>query len=226
MRRRPIDALDAAAYTRLLAPVWRYLALAEPPCLSDVIFVFGSRDLAVPRRAAELYRTGHAPRVLVSGRLGPMTENIFSKAEALVFRDELVRHGVASGAITTEVEASNTLENVLFGMSALQADGCRPRSALLVAKAFVMRRCLATFRRHHPGVTVRACPPEGTLDAHRDRPRAAFADRLVAEVARLDRYGSAGDIEPQPVPGEVRDAVVRVVSASSGAPDRRRSIPT
>jgi uncharacterized SAM-binding protein YcdF (DUF218 family) len=205
-----IESLDEAAYEALLAPIWAFLARTHDPAPSDVIFVFGSRDLDVPRRAAELYAAGLSSRVLVSGRLGPRTEHVFSKPEALVFKDELTTRGVPDSVITTEVDAGNTLENVRFGMSALRAAGETPRSALLVAKTFVMRRCLATFARHHPGVAVRGCPPAGSLAAQRDRPRAAFAARLVAEVRRLDEYGAVGDIEPQETPGTVRAAARRV----------------
>ena len=154
-----IDELDDDAYARLLAPVWDFLALTHDPAPSDVIFVFGSRDLAVAGRAAELYNDGLADRVLVSGRLGRMTEGVFDRPEALVFKDELTRRGVPDRAVTTEVAAGNTLENVRFGMAALAATGKTPRSTLLVAKTFVMRRCLATFARHHPSVAARGCPP-------------------------------------------------------------------
>ena len=207
---RSIESLNETDYQALLAPIWDFLARSDDPAPSDVIFVFGSRDLGVPRRAAELYAAGLSARVLVSGRSGPMTEQVFDKPEALVFRDELTTHGVPDQAITVEVDAGNTLENVQFGMSALLAAGQTPRSALLVAKTFVMRRCLATFARQHPGVQVRGCPPAGSVVTQRDRPRAAFAARLVAEVRRLDDYGAAGDIAPQETPGVVRDAARRV----------------
>ena len=205
-----IESLDENAYTALLAPIWDFLARTDDPVPSDVIFVFGSRDLDVPRRAAELYGVGLSPRVLVTGRLGPMTEGVFDKPEALVFKDELISHGVLDRAIITEVRADNTLENVRFGMTALATAGQTPRSALLVAKGFVMRRCLATFARQYPAVEVRGCPPLGALTAQCDRPRAAFAARLLAELHRLDTYGATGDIDPQEIPDSVRGAAHRV----------------
>ncbi|MCH7748366.1 MAG: YdcF family protein [Acidobacteria bacterium] len=205
-----VESLEESAYAALLTPIWDFLALTHDPVPSDVIFVFGSRDLGVARRAAALYAAGLSSRVLVSGRLGPMTERVFDKPEALVFSNELTRLDVPASAITTEVHAGNTLENVRFGMSAVHAAGQTPRSALLVAKAFVMRRCVATFARQHPEVDVRACPPAGSLATHRDRPRAAFAARLVAELDRIDAYGATGDIEPQVIPENVREAARRV----------------
>ena len=266
---RSIESLDETAYEDLLAPIWGFLARTDDPAPSDVIFVFGSRDLGVPRRAAELYAAGLASRVLVSGLAarggspaafdrrcipqgtalshslqgsntagilspralpggrstdlgatldfhhglqGPMFAPVFDKPEALVFKDALTRQGVPGSAITTEVRAGNTLENVRFGMAALAAAGQTPRSALLVAKAFVMRRCLATFARQHAEVDVRGCPPPGSLSDQRDRPLAAFAARLVVELDRIDKYGATGDIELQEIPNTVREAA-RVVTA-------------
>ena len=206
----PLDSLSDAAYRHLMEPIWAFLVSSQVPTPSDVIFVFGSRDLSVPRRAAELFSDGLAPCVLVTGGFGPMTERVFPKAEALVFKDELIRLGVPSDAIVAEIEAGNTLENVIFGMSALQGARRSAGSALLVAKAFVMRRCLATFGQQYPEIDVLGCPPGGSLTAQRDRPRAAFGARLVAEVERLDRYGAVRDIVPQEIPDTVRDAAEQV----------------
>ena len=206
-----IASLDETAYEALLRPIWDFLVRADDPASSDVIFVFGSQDLGVARRAAELYAAGLTSRVLVTGRLGPMTRE-FDKPEALVFKEELTSWGVPEHAITTELHAGNTLENVRFGMAALRAVGQTPRSALLVAKPFVMRRCLATFARQSPSVSVRSCPPAGSLLVQRDRPRIAFAARLVGEIRRLDDYGESGHIETQVIPESVREGA-RVVAA-------------
>ena len=205
---RPPDGFE-----QRVGPLWDYLAVADLPAPADVIFVFGSQALAVPARAADLYRAGHAPVVLVSGRYGRMTRDLFDQPEALVFRDRLVRDGVPAASIVTETEAANTLENVRFGLAALDRRGIAVRSALLVAKPFVMRRCAATFARQAPGVRVRCCPPATDLAASIDRPPAAFAARLVAELERLDRYAAAGDIEPQAAPAPVREAARRIARA-------------
>ena len=153
----------------VVQPLWDFLAVSHRPIAADVIFVFGSQDLAVPARAAELYQAGHAPRVLVTGSFGKMTRGVFGRAEAFVFRDHLVSAGVPEAAIVTEPDASNTLENVTFGMAALDRLGARPRTALLVGKGFVMRRCLATFARHHGDVETRACPPTDDVRRAVDR---------------------------------------------------------
>ena len=197
---------------RVLQPLWDYLAVSVAPCPADVIFVFGSADLAVPDRAARLYDAGHASHVLVSGSFGRLTRNVFDKPEAHLFKDRLVAAGVPEAAIVTDPAAASTLENVRFGMAALAARGLHPRSALLVAKGFALRRCVATFARQHPEVRVHPCRPEASLAAAFDRSVPAFAARLVAELERLERYAAQGDIQPQDIPLEVRSAARHVTA--------------
>ena len=201
--------LDADLWP-LIDPLWRYLALAETPRAPDVIFVFGCRDLAVPARAAALFHGGHAPHVLVTGSYGRMTRDVFPKPEALVFRDHLIESGVPPSAIQTEKVATNTLENVTLGIEALRRVGRMPATALLVAKGFVMRRCVATFAQQCDEVRVRACPPHGGVAAALDRSLVEFAARLVAEIDRLERYAESGDIRAQAIPSEVREAARRL----------------
>lgn len=201
-------------FERVVGPLWDYLAVTDAPARADVIFVFGSQALAVPTRAAELYRDGYAPIVLASGHYGRMTRDVFDQPEALVFRDRLVRDGVPPAAIVTETEAGNTLENVLFGLAALRRKRVAVTSALLVAKPFVMRRCAATFARQAPDIRVRCCPPQTDLVRSIDRAPAAFAARLVGELSRLQRYAAAGDIALQTIPEPVVSAARRIALGS------------
>ena len=202
--------------------LWDYLLVAQPPAPADVIFVFGSQDLAMPDRAAELYRAGHAPAILVTGGFGRLTRGVFDRPEALVFRARLVAAGVPEAAIVAETEAGNTLENVRLGLAALRSAGCPAGSALLVAKGFVTRRAVATFAAQAPHMHVRACPPATRLADAMDRPPDAFAARLVAELDRLDGYGARGDIARQRIPSAVRDAARRIRDASDGCSLTRR----
>ena len=208
---RPIPG-SSDDFKRIVGPLWDYLAVADAPAGADVIFVFGSQALSVPARAAELYRAGHAPVVLVSGRYGRMTRGVFAQPEALVFRDRLLRDGVPPEAIVAETEAGNTLQNVRYGLAALGRKRIAVASALLVAKPFVMRRCAATFARHAPDTRVRCCPPRTDLLRSIDREPASFAARLVAELDRLDRYAAAGDIAFQTIPASVRASARRIVA--------------
>ena len=206
-------------FAQVVDPLWTFLAVNEQPKTSDIIFVFGSQDLSVPLHAASLYRAGYAQAVLVSGHYGRMTRRVFNKPEALVFKNLLISNGVPSEMIVTECSAENTLENVKYGLAALRRRCLPVATAILVAKPFVMRRCAATFARYAPQIRVRCCPPTNDVSSSVDRPPQAFALRLVAELNRLDRYGEAGDIQPQTVPVSVRDTANRIMSVVSHIED-------
>ena len=77
-RRTSTPGIDAETRA-LILPLWDFLAVSHVAETADVIFVFGSGDLAVPDRAAELYHAGYAPRLLVSGHAGRRTRGVFTK---------------------------------------------------------------------------------------------------------------------------------------------------
>jgi uncharacterized SAM-binding protein YcdF (DUF218 family) len=201
---------DIAQFEALIQPLWGYLSVSDSPFPADVIFVFGCRDLAVPARASELYSDGYASRVLLTGSFGRMTQGVFEKEEALVFEDYLLKAGVPKEAIIVEKAATNTLENVRFGMAKLKSHEISVRSALLVGKNFLMRRSIATFAKQFQSIHVLACPPCGGISQALDRSTEAFAVRLVAEVERLDRYSRKGDISRLQIPESIRAAVTRI----------------
>jgi DUF218 domain len=207
---RKTKEIDDSAYENLLQPIWAYLGVYDEPAPSDLIFVFGGLDLAVPRRAAELYNLGLAPQVLITGASGPLTKDVFDKSEAATFREEMVRHGVKESVILIEETATNTLANVLSGMALAAQHGLKVKTALLVAKTFLMRRCRATFQKQFPGVETLCCPPMGSLIDAIDRPRPEFASRLIAELKRLEDYSKKGDIVRQPLPEIVQEASAEV----------------
>jgi hypothetical protein len=201
-----IEELDDGSFEQVLQPIWQYLAVENDPVPSDVIFVFGGLDLAVPARAADLYLGGFAPHVLVTGSAGPYSRDVFTQPEACVFRDEMVKRGVPESSIITEIKATNALENVVFGMRALEVKDWPVNSAILVAKPFMMRRSMATFKKNYPNISVACCSPLGPILNFCDRSRRDFAERLPAELERLRAYAEKGDIEPQHVPESVKVA--------------------
>ena len=133
----PLDSLSDAAYRHLVEPIWNFLVISHVPAPSDVIFVFGSQDLAVPRRAAEFFSDGLAPCLLVTGGFGPMTEGVFPKPEALVFKDELIRLGVPGNAIVTEATGINQLLEVYFFFLAQLSDTLGHLKFLLKTEAVI-----------------------------------------------------------------------------------------
>lgn len=101
-------------------PIWTFLAIEQAPIPSDALFVFGGLGLEIPARAAQLFLGGFSSTVLISGASGSLTQGVFNKAEAEVFKDAMVKDGVPRDAILTEHHATNTGQNVMFGMTTLE----------------------------------------------------------------------------------------------------------
>lgn len=188
------------------ASLWNFLAPHQLPETVDAIFVFGGVNLRVPSQAAELYKAQYSSTLLVSGGAGSRTHLHFDIPEAEAFVRVLNQAGVPSNDIIVETKASNTGQNVEFGMSKLLARFPDISSLLLVATPFIMRRCIATFKQQYPQVRVIPCPPVGGYQDFVDRPISEFINRLVGEVDRLDMYSESGFIVPVSVPPAVRQA--------------------
>jgi len=200
----PDNSIDPSTRSQA-ATLWEFLAPIHPPEKADAIFVFGGINLKVPNHAADLFLDHYASTVLVTGGTGSRTHLHFDGPEADVFVEVLEGRGVPRESLILEPTASNTGENVEFGMAKL-LESHNASTALLVAAPFIMRRCLATFELQYPHVRVIPCPPEGPFEEFVDRPYNEFLQRLVAELDRIDAYMEQGFIASVDVPADVRSA--------------------
>jgi uncharacterized SAM-binding protein YcdF (DUF218 family) len=172
--------------------------LAEPlrvsaaPTAADAIVVFaggvgesgraGGGFQERVTRAIELYRAGHAPRMVFSSGF------IFTMREAEVMKAVAVANGVPAEAILLEESASNTHDNVAFTKRILDERGWR--RVLLVSSPYHMRRALLTWRRLAPEVTVIPTPvPESQFyDRHERGITLEQIRGLLHEVAAIVQY--------------------------------------
>jgi uncharacterized SAM-binding protein YcdF (DUF218 family) len=147
-------------HTPLLWVLAEPLRHREPARAADVVVVFaggvgesgkaGAGYQERVKRAIELYREGHAPRLIFSsGYVGAFPE-------AEIMRELAVDHGVPRAAVLLETRASNTYENVAHVRALLGQHGWR--TILLVSSPYHMRRALLTWRSVAPEVTVVATP--------------------------------------------------------------------
>ena len=65
--------------------LWDYHHLNQEITPGDSIIAFGSHDLHVAERAAELYLQGYGKFIIFTGGLGRVTEKIWRKPEAVKF---------------------------------------------------------------------------------------------------------------------------------------------
>ena len=172
---------------------------------TDAIFVFGHYEPLVAHHAAELWKKGKAPRIIISGKGRDAIPEGF-KTEADFYAFLIKSDGVPKKALILEKESTNSLENVLLGMAACHSSGFNPKSLILCAMPPLLRRSCATFRKQFPDITVYGSAfsmPEEWFTSRR-------INRLLGELERLEEYAKNGNILPVEIPAEVSSAAEKV----------------
>ncbi len=149
-----------------ISDVTDFIFISSKPRISDVIFLPGGSDPALPEKGAELYKAGYAPLLVASGRYGKELGH-FKKptrrieiygddyeTEAGFYRGVLTANGVPSSAILCEDEALFTYQNAQFSKRLLQDRGIKVRCAILVCKAFHARRAYTYYQNAFPDVDI------------------------------------------------------------------------
>lgn len=133
-------AAAVAGFPAWFPKTWRgILAIETPPKPADAIVLLGGEPQGRPVKAAELYRAGVAPLVVVVGT-GDNDSN----------RRTLLESGVPAARILTETHSTSTIENAEFSRRLLLEN--QIRTALLVTSSYHARRALGTFQRRIPEI--------------------------------------------------------------------------
>jgi uncharacterized SAM-binding protein YcdF (DUF218 family) len=173
-----------------------------------LIWVLGSHDLRVADRAAELWKAGLAPRILMSGGLGNFTQGVFEKPEAELLAERAKALGVPGEALLIENRSTNCGENVAFSRELLESRGIGVERVIAVQKPYMERRTWATIRAQWPEVEVRVTSPQMTFAEYTageigpDR----VTTIMVGDLQRIWEYPKRGFMIEQEVPAGVREA--------------------
>ncbi|MBI5005109.1 MAG: YdcF family protein [Candidatus Lloydbacteria bacterium] len=171
----------------------------------DAIFVFGHYEPQVAHHAAELWKKGKAPRIVISGRGRDAIPDGFA-TEADFYASLIESDGVPKKVLILEKESTNSLENVLLGMAACRNVGVNPKSVIACAMPPLLRRSCATFRKQFPEITVygSAFPmPEEWFTSRR-------ISRLLGELERLNEYAEKGNIVKVEIPNNILFAAEKI----------------
>jgi uncharacterized SAM-binding protein YcdF (DUF218 family) len=123
----------------------KVLVLDDGNPTADMIVVLGGGSGERPSRAAELFRSNAAPKILVSGA-GDADGN----------RLLLMHRGVPASAILLEPNSKTTKENALFSIPLLRTKDAK--RVILVTSWYHSRRALKCFRHYAPDLTFYSCP--------------------------------------------------------------------
>jgi len=149
------------------------LLVQEGPESGDVIVLLTGEPGERTFKALELYKSGAASRILVSG------------TGQELYAERLVLAGVPKEAITVEPRSRNTKENAEFSIPLLKREGCK--RVLLVTSWYHSRRALACFRHFGGDLEISSCPACEEMK-WRKRPEAIETLQVWREYAALGWY--------------------------------------
>jgi len=154
----------------------------RPLSVADAIVVLGAAvwpngepSPTLKRRtlhAANLYRSGAAPLVVLSGGTGK-----HPPAEAEVMASLCTGAGVDAAALIVEDRSTTTFENVAFSAEILRALGLS--KVLVVSDAYHLPRAKMCFR-YLGFETIASVPPNGAIPTRRRRIVMSWLRELVA----------------------------------------------
>ena len=200
--------------------LWDYHHLNQEITPGDSIIAFGSHDLHVAERAAELYLQGYGKFIIFTGGLGRVTEKIWRKPEAVKFAETAFAPGVPEEPVFIEPQSRNTGENISFTRRLLQEKNLKTGKAAAVDKPFKERRLYATLKKQWPELCFSVTSPQNSFDEYLEYYRNSgelgvddFINIMVGDLQRIDVYGQNGFQIPQEIPEEVREAYRALVRA-------------
>ena len=208
-------------YMEALEPlqvIWDYLCLNQQPRKADVIVGFGNFNEDIPRRAAELYLQGYAPKILFTGGLGRNTVGLLPESEAARFARVAMACGVPEDAIIKEDKSTNTAENIIFTRKLLEDLNVPHDHILGVHQPFMERRITAAMGVYWPEQQFSVTSPQVTIPQYLEAARAqgvtenASISVIVGDFQRMKLYADKGWQIPQDIPQTAWDAFHRLVA--------------
>ncbi len=140
----------------------RFLFLEDSLEASDIIFLPGSQEGVLARRAAALWHQGYAPVILPSGKYakleGQFTGNPAYRTEWEYFQHILMEEGVPEDKIWREEEATFTYENALRSREVTDRAGLSVKKAILCCQAYHARRASLYYQVCFPEARILVCP--------------------------------------------------------------------
>ena len=201
-----------------LQVIWDYLCLNQTPQKADVIVGFGNFNEDIPRRAAELYLQGYAPKILFTGGLGRNTVGLLPESEAARFARVAMSCGVPEEAIIKEDKSTNTAENIHFTRRLLEELNIPHHHILGVHQPFMERRITAAMGVYWPEQQFSVTSPQVTIPQYLEAAKAqgvtenASISVIVGDFQRMKLYADKGWQVPQEIPEEAWEAFRTLVA--------------
>ncbi len=182
---------------RIIADITNYIFIADEPQKSDIIFLPGGSDPAIPEKAAELYKNGFSALLIPSGGTSVKTgkfggvkikADIYNgdyQTDCAFYTDVLLKNGVPASAIIGEDKSGYTKENAVLSRKTADELGLTVRTAIIVCKSFHARRSLMCYQFAFPEADIRVVPVDvyGISREHWHTHEYGI-DRVMGELSR------------------------------------------
>ena len=146
--------------------LWNYHNLNQKIKKCDLILGFGSHDLNVAKRCAELFLDGYGDIIIFTGGFGRITKELWNMTEAEKFAQIAINMGVPKDKIIIENKATNTGENISKTKELLNKLNLHPSSFLVVDKPYRERRTFATIKKQWPEIKFIITSPKYTYEEY------------------------------------------------------------
>lgn len=138
---------DTSPPHTILDAMYEYLSEEDKPEPANIIMVFGAKTPTRIGKAVELYKSGLAPLICISGG-HPFYGADAATTEAEIYKQYAMQHGIPETAIITENKSITIPDNVWRTLSLLEAKSVIPTSIILVNSPYVQRRGWTQFRKY------------------------------------------------------------------------------
>ena len=132
----------------LLDGLYDTLDTSTHPTHTDAIFVFGSPSNLRIEKAIELYRAGYADKLILSGHGPHYGDHTVTEADRMC--EYAVSKGIPVDAIAIENKSVTIPDNVKRTLDLFEGSHNWPKSLIVVASPFVLRRCEMEWFKFSP----------------------------------------------------------------------------
>ncbi|HYG57836.1 MAG TPA: YdcF family protein [Symbiobacteriaceae bacterium] len=171
-----------------------YLFCEDELTQADLVLVFGGKRLERAERAAQLYKDGYAPRIVISG--GDKRGTGVCEAERL--KDHCVALGVPAEAITLESDSVNSLENVRMSVALIESQiGWKNiQNVIIVSAPYHLRRVKQALAHYIPRSVKITCCPDTRADITRDNwwHTQEGQNMIYRELEKVRTYALQGEL--------------------------------
>lgn len=196
-----------------LQTIWNYMVLDMPIEKSDLIIGCGCKNLSIPIKCSELLEQNYADKILFTGGYGKLTNGVFKKSEAEIYREIAVEKGVDKSKIYIENKSTNTGDNFRFSLKIIEENNIKADKIIIVHNNLSQRRTLSVAKLVMKNKHISITSPKLTFDEFIIRLEQKSAidvsniiSVIVGDVQRTIVYPQLGWQVENDVPEEVINA--------------------